>query len=95
MFGMSADGPVPQTNWKGKEELPFPLLCDKKKVALRRLGFIASEKIVRGHIVVGKKGIVQQYCPGMKPLESVERATEFCIEKGKEGEENEGEGETG
>ena len=92
---MSADNPTPQTNWKEKESLPFPLLCDKHKVALRQLGFLGTgDKVTRGHIVVGKKGIVQQWSPGLKPLDSVESALAFCIEKGKEGDSDEGEGET-
>ena len=95
IFGMSADGPTSQSNWKSKEDLPFPLLCDKKKSALRQLGFVRQERIVRGHIVVGRKGLVQQYCPGLKPLESAERATQFCIEKGREGDAEEGQDETG
>jgi peroxiredoxin len=92
---MSADGRVPQTNWRVKESLPYPLLSDKSKAALRSLGFVAGGKILRGHIIVGKRGVVQQHAAGIKPLDSVERALAFCVEKGKEGDAEEGAGETG
>lgn len=95
MFGLSADNPTPQSNWKKKHELPFPLLCDKSKTALKALGFLAGDKIKRSHIVVGKGGVVQMYSVGVSPANSVSSATEFCLEKGKEGDEAEGAGETG
>jgi thioredoxin-dependent peroxiredoxin len=95
VFGLSADNPGPQSNWKKKEELPFPLLCDKSKTTLKMMGFMAGDKIKRSHIVLGKGAVVQMYSPGVKPLDSVTSATEFCIAKGKEGDEEEGAGETG
>lgn len=94
MFGLSADNPTPQSNWKAKEQLPFPLLCDKSKTVLKLLGFTTGDKIKRSHIVIGKGGVVQMYSAGVKPADSFEAATAFCIEKGKEGDEGEGAGET-
>lgn len=91
---MSADNPTPQANWKTKEKLPFPLLCDKSKSVLKVLGFLSGDKIKRSHIVIGKGGVIQMYSPGVKPLDSVQAATAFCIEKGQEGDEAEGAGET-
>ena len=95
VYGLSADNPGPQERWRDKENLQFTLLCDKGKAQLRELGFIAGDKIVRGHVVIGKKGAVQQWRASVKPLDSVSMATACCIEKGREGDSDEGEGETG
>jgi hypothetical protein len=94
VFGLSADNPTPQANWKKKQDLPFSLLCDKSKSALKALGFLSGDKIKRSHIVVGKGGVVQMYSCGVSPADSVSTAKAFCIEKGKEGDEGEGAGET-
>jgi peroxiredoxin len=94
VFGLSADNPTPQANWKKAQKLPFTLLCDKSKTALKELGFLVGDKIKRSHIVIGKGGVVEMYCCGVSPAGSVSDATDFCVEKAKGGDTGEGAGET-
>eukprot|EP00892_Ulva_mutabilis_P011248 jgi/Ulvmu1/8496/UM044_0030.1 len=87
VFGISADNPKQQANWREKHDLPFTLLCDKSKDGLRALGFMEGAKIKRSHVVVGPGGEVEQYAWGVAPGASVEMATDHCT--GGEDEEDE------
>lgn len=78
VFGISADNPKQQANWREKHDLPFNLLCDKSKDGLRALGFMEGAKIKRSHVIVGPGGVVEQYSWGVAPGASVEMATDHC-----------------
>jgi peroxiredoxin Q/BCP len=58
VFGISADKPKSQANWRAKYSFPYNLLCDPERGALKALGFTAGDKISRSHIIVGKGGAV-------------------------------------
>jgi peroxiredoxin len=56
VFGISADNPKPQANWRAKHAFPYGLLCDPSRDALKALGILQGGKIVRSHIVAAKGG---------------------------------------
>ncbi|KAI8465361.1 MAG: thioredoxin-like protein [Monoraphidium minutum] len=79
VFGISADNPKPQANWKAKLSLPYSLLCDTTRDALKALGILqarccAGGKIVRSHIVVAKGGKIVDVRYGISPGDSPKEA---------------------
>jgi thioredoxin-dependent peroxiredoxin len=80
VFGISADTPKVQASWREKHDLPFTLLCDKSKEALRALGFVEGDKIKRSHVIVGPGGVIESVAVGVTPGGSVESATDFCVD---------------
>jgi peroxiredoxin Q/BCP len=77
VYGLSADNPTPQANWRAKSGFQFALLCDKPRAALKALGIDkGGVSIHRSHFVVAKDGTVLQAMVGISPGESIEGALE-------------------
>lgn len=75
VYGISADNPTPQANWRAKGGFPFTLLCDKGRAALKALGIDkGGVSIHRSHFVIAKDGTVLQAMVGVSPGESIEGA---------------------
>lgn len=71
VFGISADSPTAQTNFKTKQNLPYDLLCDPEFKLLGPLGCKKPPKsVVRSHFVV-KDGRFVVVARGVKPDSSV------------------------
>ncbi|EPZ32487.1 Thioredoxin-like fold domain-containing protein [Rozella allomycis CSF55] len=59
VYGMSADKPTPQTNWKNKHTLPYSLFCDPTFEILKRFGvFKAPKSVKRSHVIIEKGGMI-------------------------------------
>lgn len=59
IFGLSADSPKANANFKSKQNLPYPLLCDPTASLIGALGLKKTPKgTVRGVFVVSKEGKV-------------------------------------
>ena len=50
--------------------MKYPLLCDKGRVLLDRLGCIIAGKIKRSHLIIGKDGKIALLEIGVKPANS-------------------------
>jgi peroxiredoxin Q/BCP len=75
VFGMSADKPKSQLNWKNKYNLTYTLLSDPSWQVLKSLGVTKGEKsIARSHIVVGKGGAIEDLQIGISPGDSFAKA---------------------
>ena len=77
VYGLSADNPTPQANWRKKHDMQFHLICDTEREALKAFGMLSKDKIVRSHIVIGKGGVVEQLEIGVKPDKSSLIATQL------------------
>ncbi|EEH22509.1 hypothetical protein PABG_04720 [Paracoccidioides brasiliensis Pb03] len=65
IFGLSTDSPKANANFKSKQNLPYPLLCDPTASLIDALGLKKVPKgTVRGVFVVSKKGKVLLLEPG-------------------------------
>ena len=59
IFGLSNDSPTANTNFKTKQNLPYPLLCDPQQTLISAIGFKKPPKgTTRGVFVVDKSGKV-------------------------------------
>jgi len=59
IYGLSADSPSANTNFKEKQSLPYPLLCDPNFTLISAIGLTKSPKgTARGVFVVDKAGKV-------------------------------------
>ncbi|PNS13975.1 hypothetical protein CAC42_6488 [Sphaceloma murrayae] len=58
IYGLSRDSPKSNTTFKTKQNLPYPLLCDKPASLVGALGFKKGESTQRGVFVVSKDGEV-------------------------------------
>jgi peroxiredoxin Q/BCP len=77
VYGMSADNPTPQANWRAKSGFQYTLLGDKSRTALKALGIDkGGVSVHRSHFVIAKDGAVLQSMIGISPVESIERALE-------------------
>ncbi|KAJ3416054.1 hypothetical protein HDV05_003413 [Chytridiales sp. JEL 0842] len=77
VYGMSADSPKSLLNWKEKYSLPYDLLSDTNREALKILGVSKEPKgIVRSHIVI-EKGGKMVYRKPTPAKESASDALEF------------------
>ncbi|GAX73048.1 hypothetical protein CEUSTIGMA_g501.t1 [Chlamydomonas eustigma] len=82
LFGMSADKPKSQLNWKTKNNFPYHLLCDPSFEALKKLGVAKGGKSVnRSHIIVEKGGKVVVVEYGITPKNSIAGVKEFIESK--------------
>ena len=82
VFGMSADSPNAQTNWKVKNEFPYLLLCDQDGKHLKQFGVFKEPKsVTRSHVIVSKGGVVSQLKIQISPLDSVNEALAFVLKK--------------
>ncbi len=78
IYGLSYDKPKSQLNWKNKYDLPYHLLTDEKKQAIKCFG--ASKevtKIKRSHVIIAKGGVVLDVQNSVSPQVSYESALEF------------------
>ena len=78
IYGLSYDKPKSQLSWKNKYDLPYHLLTDDKKQAIKCFG--ASKevtKIKRSHIIIAKGGSVLDIQNSVSPQVSFESALEF------------------
>ncbi|EEH38853.2 hypothetical protein PAAG_08580 [Paracoccidioides lutzii Pb01] len=65
IFGLSTDSPKANANFKSKQNLPYPLLCDPTASLIDALGLKKVPKgTVRGVFVVSKTGKVLLLEPG-------------------------------
>lgn len=59
IYGLSNDSPKANTNFKTKQNLPYPLLCDPGFTLIKAIGLSKAPKgTKRGVFVVGKDGKV-------------------------------------
>ncbi|KAF4551828.1 Peroxiredoxin DOT5-like protein [Elsinoe fawcettii] len=58
IYGLSRDSTTSNTNFKTKQNLPYPLLCDKPASLVGALGFKKGDSTQRGIFVVSKDGEV-------------------------------------
>jgi len=79
VFGMSADKPKSQANWKAKHGFKYNLLCDPSFEVLKQLGVTKGAKgINRSHIIVEKGGKIKDVRIGISPKDSVAEAVKTC-----------------
>lgn len=73
VFGLSADKPKSQANWRAKHGFKFNLLCDPDhSLALKTLGWSkGGTSVARSHVVVAKGGAVVDYQSPISPKDSV------------------------
>lgn len=80
VLGMSADSPKAQSNFAGKYDVSFPLLCDEDKQILKAYG-VWKEKSLYGRkfmgierttVVIGKDGKIRKIFPKVKVKGHVE-----------------------
>ncbi|KAL4972888.1 thioredoxin-like protein [Aspergillus desertorum] len=65
VYGLSADSPKANTNFKTRQNLPYPLLCDTASTLISAIGFKKLPRgTTRGVIVVDKAGKVLLLQPG-------------------------------
>ncbi|KYK60537.1 AhpC/TSA family protein [Drechmeria coniospora] len=73
IYGLSTDSPKANTNFKEKQKLPYPLLCDPQATLIAAIGLKKQPKgTQRGVFVVSKDGKVLAAEPG-GPAATVER----------------------
>ncbi|KAI9091258.1 thioredoxin-like protein [Phlyctochytrium arcticum] len=81
VYGLSADKPTAQMNWKKKLELPFSLLSDPELKLVSAFGaFKQPKNVIRSHVVF-KNGTLQDAQIQVSPLDSVTRATKLVTGK--------------
>lgn len=65
IYGLSDDSPKANTNFKEKQSLPYPLLCDESATLIQAIGLKKAPKgTTRGVFVVDKSGKVLAAEPG-------------------------------
>lgn len=74
VYGVSADRPSSQLNWKKKHSFPYNLLSDVNHQFMTALGVSNGSSIKRSHVLVEKGGRIRAIHIGVKPVESVEAA---------------------
>ena len=82
MYGISADKPATQANWRTKYNLSYNLLCDPSFAVLKQLGWVkdGGASVKRSHVVIEKGGKVLDLHTPVTPKDSVAFGLEF-IEK--------------
>ena len=74
LLGMSGDSIKAQSNFAGKYNVPFPLLCDEEKKILKAFG-VWKEKSLYGRkfmgierttFIIGKDGVIKKIFPKVK-----------------------------
>ncbi|GAM82805.1 hypothetical protein ANO11243_007910 [Dothideomycetidae sp. 11243] len=64
IYGLSKDSPKANTTFKTKQNLPYPLLCDKAATLIAAIGLKEGDKTRRGVFVVTKECKVLAAEPG-------------------------------
>jgi thioredoxin-dependent peroxiredoxin len=78
VFGISADKPTSQANWRKKHGFTYNLLCDPGHAALKALGWSkGGTSVARSHAVIGKGGKVLDAHSPISPKDSVALGLEF------------------
>ncbi|KAI8812011.1 thioredoxin-like protein [Cladochytrium replicatum] len=79
VYGLSADKPAKQLEWKTKNNLSYDLLSDENYEVLAALGLgeKSTKKITRSHIIVEKGGKIIEVAAPATPTNSVKRALKF------------------
>ena len=77
VFGISADSPTTQANWRAKHSFQYNLLCDRSFEALKKLGWAKSGGgVVRSHALIEKGGKVKDVQTPVSSKDSVGLAVE-------------------
>ncbi|KAL4984551.1 thioredoxin-like protein [Aspergillus falconensis] len=85
IYGLSADSPKANTNFKTRQNLPYPLLCDTASTLIGAIGFKKSPRgTTRGVFVIDKAGKVLLLQPG-GPDATVEAVRQLVLSMPKEG----------
>lgn len=79
IYGISADPPKSQMNWKTKNSFPYHLLCDPSHSLLSPLGASKNNKtgVTRSHWVIEKGGKLADINVGITPKDSPVKAMAF------------------
>jgi len=56
IYGLSRDSTTANTNFKTKQKLQYPLLCDKEGTLVGAIGFKKDKSATRGVFVISKEG---------------------------------------
>ena len=80
IYGLSRDSPKANTTFKTKQNLPYPLLCDKSATLIAAIGLKNGDKTTRGVFVVSKTGEVLAAEPG-GPAATVDVVKRIAISK--------------
>ncbi|HUW39789.1 MAG TPA: peroxiredoxin [Rectinemataceae bacterium] len=75
VFGISPDSAGSHVKFKAKYALPFTLLADEEKVALKAFGAFGKklmygkevEGVIRSTFIVGPDGVIRKVFPKVKP----------------------------
>lgn len=76
IYGLSTDSPASNTKFKAKENLQYPLLCDKPQTLLKAIGLAKGASSQRGVFAVDKSGKVLLASAG-SPAGTVEMVQEL------------------
>jgi len=77
VYCLSADSISAQSKWQAKQELPYPLISDPKRILITALGAGEGGKTTRSHFIFEKGGkLIDKKIP-VKALESPTLALEF------------------
>ena len=77
VFGISADSPTTQANWRAKHSFQYNLICDRSLSAIKKLGWAkAGGGIVRSHALIEKGGTVKDVQSPVSSKDSVGLAVE-------------------
>eukprot|EP00123_Amoebidium_parasiticum_P011523 comp20761_c1_seq1/m.27226 comp20761_c1_seq1/g.27226 ORF comp20761_c1_seq1/g.27226 comp20761_c1_seq1/m.27226 type:complete len:255 (-) comp20761_c1_seq1:47-811(-) len=75
VYGLSADSPKSQANWRAKYDLPFNLLCDPTLETIKKFGaFKGPKNIRRSHVVIEKGGKIKDIRIDISPGDSFKEA---------------------
>jgi len=77
VYCLSADTPAAQSKWQGKNNLPYPLLSDRKRVLITALGAGEGGKTKRSHFIFEQGGKLVDKKNPVKPADSPKLALEF------------------
>ncbi|KAL6236334.1 hypothetical protein BDW75DRAFT_206933 [Aspergillus navahoensis] len=84
IYGLSADSPNANTNFKTRQNLPYTLLCDSASTLIGAIGFKKSPRgTTRGVFVIDKAGKVLLLQPG-GPDATVEAVRQLVLSMPKE-----------
>jgi peroxiredoxin len=79
VYGISADKPATQANWRSKYSLAYNLLCDPDFAVLKQLDWVkdGGAAVKRSHAVIAKGGKVLDLHTPVTPKDSVALGLEF------------------
>ena len=79
VYGISADSKTTQANWRAKQNLGYPLLCDPSFTVLKQLGWVkdGGASVKRSHAVIAKGGKVLDLHTPVTPKDSIALGLEF------------------